>query len=473
MSHAFYDNLIPNNVDLSEDKKLQKALEHWHPKYMEWWMDRGPGLYQDKDIYLRTAISVDAGGWANYDFVKMPEYRWGIFLAPPRESQTIGFGEMLGKPVWDSVPGEFRGDLRRLIVTQADTEPGSVEQQRLLAQTAPSLYDLRNLFQVNVEEGRHLWAMVYLLHRFFGKDGREEADELLVRCSGDPDTPRVLNAFNEPITDWLDFFCFTMFTDRDGKYQLGALAESAFEPLSRTTRFMLTEEGFHLFVGDTGLSRIMRRAAVLARTAPGGDVDAAGGMSLPLIQRYINRWFSSSIDLFGSDDSSNSASYFASGLKGRFNERNRKLYPDPKAEGSYACEVPDGKGGVEQTSVPMRRAMNAILLDQYREDCLGALKRWNKMLVNEGSDFVLSLPSLRFNRMIGSFRDTLFDPAGNSLTDQQWQDQKDDFLPTAKDKEHVQSLMHQVIEPGQYANWISPPTKGVNKQAVDFEYVRL
>jgi benzoyl-CoA 2,3-dioxygenase component B len=294
-----------------------------------------------------------------------------------------------------------------------------------------------------------------------------------VRCSGDPDTPRVLNAFNEPITDWLDFFCFTMFTDRDGKFQLGALAESAFEPMSRTTRFMLSEEGFHLFVGDTGLSRIMRRSAELEKTAPGGDVAAVGGMPLPMIQKYINRWFSSSIDLFGSEDSSNSASYFASGLKGRFNERNRKLYPDPKAEGSYACDVIDSKGGIEHSSIPMRRAMNAILLDQYKQDCESALKRWNKMLLNEGSDVQLSLPSLRFNRMIGSFRGAHFDPAGNMLTEQQWQDKQDNFLPTQKDRDFVHSLMHQVIEPGKYANWISPPAKGVNKQPVDFEYVRM
>ena len=66
-----------------------------------------------------------------------------------------------------------------LLVIQADTEPASVEQQRRLGATAPSLYDLRNLFQVNVEEGRHLWAMVYLLHKYFGRDGREEGEALL------------------------------------------------------------------------------------------------------------------------------------------------------------------------------------------------------------------------------------------------------------------------------------------------------
>ena len=122
--------------------------------------------------------------------------------------------------------------LRRLLVIQGDTEPASVEQQRHLGATAPSLYDLRNLFQVNVEEGRHLWAMVYLLQKYFGKDGREEAEELLRRRSGDADTPRMLGAFNEATPDWLSFFMFTYFTDRDGKMQLEALAQSGFDPLS-------------------------------------------------------------------------------------------------------------------------------------------------------------------------------------------------------------------------------------------------
>jgi benzoyl-CoA 2,3-epoxidase subunit B len=190
----------------------------------------------------------------------MPNYRWGIFLAPPEHDRRVGFGDHLGLPVWQEVPGEYRNMLRRLIVTQGDTEPASVEQQRLLGQSAPSLYDLRNLFQVNVEEGRHLWAMVYLLHSYFGRDGREESEELLERRSGSGDKPRILEAFNEPIEDWLSFYMFTTFTDRDGKYQLLALAESGFDPLSRTTRFMLTEEAHHMFVGESGVRRVVRRA---------------------------------------------------------------------------------------------------------------------------------------------------------------------------------------------------------------------
>ena len=148
-------------------------------------------------MYLRTAVDVGQEGWANFGYVQMPDYRWGIFLAEPEPDRRIGFGDHKGEPVWQEVPGEHRADLRRLIVVQGDTEPASVEQQRHLCLTAPSLYDLRNLFQVNVEEGRHLWAMVYLLHRYFGRDGRDEADEMLERHSGDPDNPRILGAFNE------------------------------------------------------------------------------------------------------------------------------------------------------------------------------------------------------------------------------------------------------------------------------------
>ena len=165
----------------------------------------------------------------------------------------------MGRDVWQDVPGEHRANLRRIIVTQGDTEPASIEQQRHLGLTAPSQYDLRNLFQINVEEGRHLWAMVYLLHRYFGRDGREEADALLQRTSGDSDNPRILGAFNEKTPDWLAFYMFTYFTDRDGKFQLCALAESSFDPLARTTKFMLTEEAHHMFVGESGISRVIQR----------------------------------------------------------------------------------------------------------------------------------------------------------------------------------------------------------------------
>ena len=252
MSTVVNEERIPNNVGLGSDKKLQRALEAWQPNFIEWWKQMGPSGFQQDDIFLRTAISVDHEGWAHFDYVKMPDYRWGIFLADAVPNRTIGFGDQLGAPVWQQVPGEHRNALRRLIVTQGDTEPASVEQQRLLGQSAPSLYDLRNLFQVNVEEGRHLWAMVYLLQSYFGRDGREEAEALLDRRSGDENKPRLLGAFNEPCSDWLSYFCFTFFTDRDGKFQLLALAESAFDPLSRTTQFHAYRRGAPHVRGGNG-----------------------------------------------------------------------------------------------------------------------------------------------------------------------------------------------------------------------------
>jgi len=232
---------------------------------LKWWDELGPEKSTGLEVYLRTAVSVEKEGWAHFDYVKMPEYRWGIFLTPSDSDRSINFGIHKGQPAWQEVPGEYRSELRRLIVTQGDTEPASVEQQRLLGKTCPSLYDLRNLFQVNVEEGRHLWAMVYLLQGYFGRDGREEAEAMLERHSGDPDKPRILEAFNEEPPDWLSYFMFTYFTDRDGKFQLGSLAESGFDPLSRTCRFMLTEEAHHMFVGETGVGRSVQRACDLMK----------------------------------------------------------------------------------------------------------------------------------------------------------------------------------------------------------------
>src|ERR1700740_2663862 len=256
----------------------------------------------------------------------MPDYPLDILLAPQEENRTIPVGENYGKPAWQEVPGEHRAMLRRLIVIQGDTEPASVEQQRHLGKTAPSLYDLRNLFQVNVEEGRHLWAMVYLLQKYFGRDGREEADELLRRQSGSQDSPRMLGAFNEKTPDWLSFFMFTYFTDRDGKMQLESLAPAGFDPLSRTCRFMLTEEAHHMFVGETGVGRIVERTCQAMAEAGVDDpndvakVRALGVIDLPTLQKKANLHFSLTLDLFGSEISTNAANAFHAGLKGRFRE---------------------------------------------------------------------------------------------------------------------------------------------------------
>lgn len=466
---------IPNNVNLSENKRLQRALEHWQPRYLDWWRDMGPQGFQDHhQVYLRTATSVDAAGWAHFDYVKLPDYRWGIFLAEPTQDRRIGFGDFMGQAVWQEVPGEFRNPLRRLIVIQGDTEPASVEQQRELGAHCPSLYDLRNLFQVNVEEGRHLWAMVYLLHSYFGRDGRDEAEGLLERRSGNTDTPRMLEAFNEPIDTWLDFFAFTMFTDRDGKSQLLSLSESSLDPLSRTTRFMLTEEAHHMFVGETGIMRILERTCELTKEAGfSGDVRKLGGIDLPLIQKFVNQWFSLSLDLHGSEVSSNAANYFANGLKGRAEEE--KFGDDHRLnQDVYLLDLLDESGRISREEVPMRNALNEVLRDWYVGDCQAGVDRWNsRVLEKHGMSERIVLPSRRFNRKVGVFAGRHFDPMGHAISAEDWERRKDEWLPTAADKDFLRSIqVVPVYKPGQFANYIAPPARGVNRQALDFEYVR-
>jgi len=469
-----YSDRIPNNVNLADDKTLQRALERWQPDFHRWWSDTGPQDTAALQVYLRTAISVEKDGWANFGYVKMPEYRWGIFLAPRDEDRTVSFGDHKGEPAWQEVPGEYRSTLRRIIVTQGDTEPASVEQQRLLSATAPSLYDMRNLFQVNVEEGRHLWAMVYLLHRYFGRDGREEADALLARRSGDANNPRILTAFNEQTRHWLAFFMFAFFTDRDGKFQLASLAESAFDPLSRTCRFMLTEEAHHMFVGESGVARTIQRTCEVMRDHKISDpeqVRALGVIDLETIQRFVNFHYSVTLDLYGSEVSSNAANYYTTGLKGRFEEP--KLKDDHRlTEAQYVIHDVAGDHVVE-TSVPALTALNAKLRDDYILEVQAGLDRWNRIPEKLGIPFRLQLPHLAFNRRIGTFAGKSISPTGQVVSETAWNSQKDHWLPSASDHAFVESLMGRVIEPGKFANWIAPPVRGINSLPIDFEYVRF
>jgi len=474
MTSINYSDRIPNNVGLSDDRALQRALEQWQPNFLSWWGDVGPEGSRDFDVYLRTAVSVDPQGWAQFSHVKMPDYRWGIFLNPREEGRKIRFGSHKGEDVWQDVPGEHRANLRRIIVTQGDTEPASVEQQRHLGLTAPSLYDLRNLFQVNVEEGRHLWAMVYLLHRYFGRDGREEAEALLERRSGDSDNPRILGAFNEPTPDWLSFFMFTYFTDRDGKFQLSALAESGFDPLARTTKFMLTEEAHHMFVGESGVARILQRTCEVMNQLRTDDptlVRAAGAIDLPTIQRYLNSHYSVTIDLFGADQSSNAATFYNSALKGRYEEAKRDddhlLQND-----SHRVLVVQGDQLVEK-EVPMLNALNEVLRDDFIKDSVAGVQRWNRVMEKAAIPFRLSVPHKAFNRQIGTLSNLRISPEGHPISQQAWETCRDHWLPTDDDRAFVASLMGRVTEPGRFAGWIAPPAMGVNRQPVAFEYVRF
>ncbi len=468
-----YDGLIPNNVGLSDDPRVKKALETWHPGYIDWWKDMGPEGFQEALVYLRTAVSVDPKGWAKFGYVKMPDYKWGVLLAPAVPGRTIPFGKHKGEPAWQEMPGEYRAMLRRLLVIQGDTEPASVEQQRHLGATAPSLYDLRNLFQVNVEEGRHLWAMVYLLQKYFGTQGREEAEELLNRRSGHQDNPRMLGAFNERTPDWLSFFMFTYFTDRDGKMQLEALAQSGFDPLSRTCRFMLTEEAHHMFVGETGVSRIVERTCEVMKSA-GPDVAAiraAGAIDLPLIQRKINLHYSLTLDLFGNEISTNAANAFNAGIKGRY--REDKLTDDHELINDTYKVSRFIDGAIVEQEAPALSALNMRLRDDFIADAAGGVGRWNKVIEKAGIDFRLTLPHQAHNRKIGEFKVIETDPLGTILTAGEWAARKDEFLPTAEDAAFILGLMQPVQGVGDYASWIAPPKMGIDGKPGDYEYVMI
>jgi benzoyl-CoA 2,3-dioxygenase component B len=449
-------------------------LEGWQPNFIDWWDEIGPEGSTNSEVYLRTAVSVDPQGWAQFSHVKMRDYRWGIFLNPGDASRKIHFGDHKGEDAWTEIPGEYRANLRRIIVTQGDTEPASVEQQRHLGLTAPSMYDLRNLYQINVEEGRHLWAMVYLLHKHFGRDGREEAEALLERRSGAQDNPRILQAFNEATPDWLSFFMFTYFTDRDGKFQLCALAESAFDPLARTTKFMLTEEAHHMFVGESGVSRVIQRTCQVMnelKTDDAAALRAAGVIDLPTLQRYLNFHFSVTIDLFGADESSNAATFYSTGLKGRFEEGKRM--DDHQLRGQTYKVLQAQNGQLVEKEVPMLNALNEVLRDDFIKDSVAGVERWNKVIEKAGLPHRLKTPHKAFHRNIGALAGVKVSPDGRVVGEAEWNAHAREWLPTAEDRAFVASLMGRVAEPGKFANWIAPPAMGINRQPVDFEYVRF
>jgi benzoyl-CoA 2,3-epoxidase subunit B len=472
---ADYSEKIPNNVELREDRRLQRALESWQPNFLNWWESMGPTL-PTQDVYLRTAVNVGREGWAHFGHVAMKDYRWGIFLAERDPGRQIGFGAHKGEPAWQKVPGEYRADLQRLIVIQGDTEPASVEQQRNLGATAPSLYDMRNLFQVNVEEGRHLWAMVYLLHAYFGREGREEAEELLHRNSGSLESPRILGAFNEETPDWLSFYMFTYFTDRDGKYQLGTLKESAFDPLSRTCEFMLKEEAHHMMVGTTGVDRVVERTAQVMVGSDTDEVAALGAIPLPVIQKYINFHYSVSLDLFGGETSTNVANYYTAGLKGRWLEGRRKddhKLTDDSIMVDAVDDAGDGQPAISQLEVSALVGLNTDLRREYIADCQGGVNRWNKILAAAGLPHRVKLPHIAFNRRVGAFAGIEASPDGELLGADDWAERSGQWLPTDVDKTYVRSLMQPVHERGKIAAWIAPPRNGINGKPFDYDYVHL
>jgi benzoyl-CoA 2,3-dioxygenase component B len=296
----------------------------------------------------------------------------------------------------------------------------------------------------------------------------------LERRSGDENNPRILGAFNEQTPDWLSFFMFTYFTDRDGKFQLCALAESAFDPLARTSKFMLTEEAHHMFVGESGISRVISRTAQKMNELKTDDVNklrAAGVIDLPTIQRYINFHFSVTIDLFGADESSNAATFYSSGLKGRYEEGKRVDDHVLKGQTYRVLEARDGQ--LMEKEVPMLNALNEVLRDDYIKDSVAGVERWNKVLEKAGSPNRMKVPHKAFNRHIGALKSVKVSPEGRVLSQAEWDAMADQWLPTLQDRAYVASLMGRCVEPGKFANWIAPPVMGINRQPVDFDYVRF
>ena len=231
-------------------------------------------------------------------------------------------------------------------------------------------------------KGRHLWAMVYLLHKYFGADGRDEADDLLRRRSGSEEAPRMLGAFNEETPDWLSFFMFTYFTDRDGKMQLESLAQSGFDPLSRTCRFMLTEEAHHMFVGETGVGRTIQRTCEAMKQAGIEDpydierVRALGVIDLPTIQKKLNLHYTLSLDLFGQEVSTNAANAFNAGIKGRYMEH--RLDDDHRLGGATypVCQFVDGRN-------PHRRRARADRDQHAPARRLHPRRRWRRRALEQ------------------------------------------------------------------------------------------
>jgi len=258
---------------------------------------------------------------------------------------------------------------------------------------------------------------------------------------------------------------------------LESLAQSGFDPLSRATRFMLMEEAFHMFVGETGVGRIIDKTCqvmVEAGITDAYDVDAVralGAIDLPLLQRKANFHTSVSRDLFGSEVSTNAATYFNAGVKGRFNEA--KIDDDHQLESDTYSVIRYQDGAFVDEDVPALNAINARLLDDYIKDCQGGINRWNKIIAKAGIDFEISQPHKAFNRRVGEFSDIHATPEGEVISEADWNAGQDQWLAKPEDLEYLKNLMTAVTEPGEYASWIAPPRIGVDNKEGDFEYVRI
>lgn len=315
------------------------------------------------------------------------------------DTNEIEFGDMIGKRKFERViqmPDQrMRDALLNLVVYQGDTEFASVEQQRMLVDTAPSDYDLIALIRVMCEEMRHGYQMCHLLIEHFGSSGRTEAMKLLERRAFEQN--RLLGSFNEVVDNWLDFFVYTEFIDRDGKFQLQMLSHSSFAPLARSMGPMLKEESFHLGTGHNGLKRILR----------------AGKIPVPLIQKYVNKWVPTAYDLFGTDHSSSAEWSYVWGLKGRFDEAQNPEEAD-------------------------RENLNEHARGLYIEEIAKLFDQLNAVIPEEREKLVV--PSVKFNRSIGGHARQPYDIHGERLTDDKWDGYKNNVFPCEDDIKTVNDI---------------------------------
>ena len=362
---------------------LPNTWDEWIANFSEW---------QDRVGFNRE--------WMG-DFDLSVQYDWD------RAGDVIEFGDYAGRPKWErslQVPHQsMRDALVTMITVQGDTEFASVEQQRHLLATAPTDYDRYAAARIMAEEQRHGWQMAHLLMTYFGQQGRREAQKLLERNAQDGD--RLLGAFNRPMPHWLDFFCYTMFVDRDGKFQLGMLSTSAFKPLAASMGPMLKEESFHLGTGSNGLRRVIK----------------AGVIPLDMLQRYINKWVSTAHDLFGVDASSSAHWSYVWGVKGRWDER-KKL-----------------EAGVEVD----KETLNEEARGHYHTEIVGEVKKLNGYLPEGATQ--LYVPHENFNRDIGAFKKTNCTVDGEEFqgSEEEYQAYLHNILPTAQDEEDLKELFKQ------------------------------
>ncbi len=343
--------------------------------------------------------------------VDYPRHLLGDFKLEPKYADppvaTVEFGKYKGAQKWKT-PEEHpaanaRETLLKLVTIQGDTEFASVEQQRHLLETAPTAYDLKSAVRVNVEEMRHGWQMSHVLISAFGEDGQREADGLLQRNAQEGE--RILQAFNDPVRNWLDFFCYTAFLDRDGKFQLGCLLHSGYLPLSASMGPMLKEEAFHLGTGVTGIMRIL----------------AAGKVPVDVLQRRVNWWVSTSLDCFGGEQSRKARAYYDLGLKGRYDE----------GENGEGVEV---------------EHVNEYNQGLYHEEVTQIVERFNAH--RRPGTPPLVMPSQKFRRRVGIYKDQCFAIDGNSMKESAYEEYVISNLPTKEDDERLEEIFKE--------EWIAP-----------------